>query len=135
MLELFSLNVQVGQNGSIPFNNIKLAKGISAIHNAPATVQFNKSGIYMVKVMASVTPAAAGDVSIQLAKDGVLDQSAFSIATGAAGQTTTLGFCTLVQVRDNNTCCCNTSPTTIQVLNTGQASTFPIVKIIVTKLC
>lgn len=135
MLELFSLNVQVGQNGSIPFNNIKLAKGISAIHNAPATVQFNKSGVYMVKVMASVTPAAAGDVSIQLAKDGVLDQSAFSIATGAAGQTTTLGFCTLVQVRDNNTCCCNTSPTTIQVLNTGQASTFPIVKIIVTKLC
>lgn len=135
MLELFSLNVQVGQNGSIPFNNIKLAKGISAVHNAPATVQFNKSGVYMVKVMASVTPAAAGDVSIQLAKDGVLDQSAFSIATGAAGQTTTLGFCTLVQVRDNNTCCCNTSPTTIQVLNTGQASTFPIVKIIVTKLC
>lgn len=135
MLELFSLNVQVAQNGSIPFNNIKIAKGISAIHNAPATVQFNKSGVYMVEVNASVTPAAAGDVSIQLAKNGVLDQSAYSIATGAAGSTTTLGFSTLIQVKENNTCCCNTSPTTIQLLNTGQAGTFPIVKMVVTKLC
>jgi len=48
-------------------------------------VQFNKSGVYMVKISASITPTAAGDVSIQLAKNGVLDLGSFSIATGAAG--------------------------------------------------
>lgn len=135
MLKLYSLNVEVGQNGSIPFNNISLAKGQSAVLSAPATIQFNRSGIYMVSVDASITPAAAGDVSIQLAKNGLLDQGSFSTATGAADQTTTLGFTTLVQVRENNTCCCNTSPTTIQIINTGQAGTFPIVSMTVTKIC
>jgi len=38
----------------------------------------------MVSVDASITPAAAGDVSIQLAKNGLLDQGSFSTATGAA---------------------------------------------------
>lgn len=135
MLKLYSLNVDVAQNGSIPFNNISIGKGTSAVLSAPGTVQFNKSGVYMVAVNASITPAAAGDVSIQLAKNGMLDQGAFSVATAAADTTTALSFTTLVQVRDNNTCCCNTSPTTIQLLNTGQAGTFPIVSMTVTKIC
>ncbi len=135
MLELYSLNVDVAQNGSIPLNNIKIAKGLTAIHSAPATVQLNKSGVYMVSVSASITPAAAGDVSIQLAKNDVLQLGAFSTATGAAAQTTALSFETLVQVRDNNTCCCNTSPTTLQLINTGQAGTFPVVRMVITKIC
>ena len=135
MLELYSLNTTVEQNGSIPFNNVDLAKGCSAILTAPGTVQFNKSGVYMVDVSASITPAAAGDVSIQLAKNGLLDPGATSIATGAADSTTTLSFTTLVQVKENNTCCCNTSPTTIQLINTGQAGTFPIVGMTITKIC
>lgn len=135
MLKLYSLNVEVAQNGSIPFNNISIGKGMSAVLSAPGTVQFNKSGIYMVAVDASITPAAAGDVSIQLAKNGLLDPGATSIATGAADSTTTLSFTTLVQVKENNTCCCNTSPTTIQLINTGQAGTFPIVGTTITKIC
>ena len=135
MLKLYSLNVDVDENGTIPFNNVDLAKGCTAVLTAPGTVQFNKSGVYMVAVNASITPAAAGDVSIQLAKNGMLDQGAFSVATAAADTTTALSFTTLVQVRDNNTCCCNTSPTTIQLLNTGQAGTFPIVSMTVTKIC
>ena len=135
MIDLYSLNIQVAQNGSIPFNNVNIIKGISASHSAPATIELNKSGIYMVSVDASITPAAAGDVSIQLAKNGILDQGAYSIATGAADNTVTLGFSSLVQVKENNTCCCNTSPTTLQLINTGQAGTFPIVKMVVTKIC
>ena len=135
MIDLYSLNIQVAQNGSIPLNNINIIKGISASHSAPATIELNKSGIYMVSVDASITPAAAGDVSIQLAKNGILDQGAYSIATGAADDTVTLGFSSLVQVKENNTCCCNTSPTTLQLINTGQAGTFPIVKMVVTKIC
>ena len=136
MLQLYSLNVDVDQNGSIPFNNVSLAKGCTAVLTAPGSVQFNKSGVYMVKISASITPTAAGDVSIQLAKNGVLDLGSFSTATGAAGQTTALGFTSLVQVsRDNNPCNCTTTPTTIQLINTGQAGTFPIVRMTVTKIC
>lgn len=48
MLELYSLNVEVDENGSIPFNNADLVKGITAVQTAPATIQLNKSGVYMV---------------------------------------------------------------------------------------
>lgn len=139
MLELYSLNVEVAQNGSIPFNNVDLAKGCTAVLAGPATVQFNRSGVYMVKVSASITPAATGTVRIQLARDGVLELGSFSEATGAADDTTSLGFTSLVQVnRNNNPCNCAENPVTIQLINTsetGQASTFPIVRMAVTKIC
>lgn len=136
MLELYSLNVEVDENGSIPFNNIDLAKGCTAVLSAPGTVQFNKSGVYMVNVSASITPAAAGDVSIQLAKGGVLELGSFSTATAAADDTIPLGFTSLVQVpRSNNPCNCTSNPTTVQLINTGQAGTFPIVRMVITKIC
>ena len=135
MIELYSLNVDVAANGSIPLNNIGIVKGKTAVHTAPASIQLNKSGIYMVSCNASLATAAAGTASIQLVKDNVLVQNAQSIASAAAASTTSLGFDTLVQVRDDNTCCCNTSPTTLQILNTGSAGTFPIVNVVVTKVC
>lgn len=135
MLELYSTNVTEAQNGSIPFNNTSIAKGVTAIHNGPSTIELNKSGIYMVSVHGSITPAAAGTVSIQLARNDALQLDAVSSATGAADETTHLGFDTLVQVKSNNTCCCDSSPTTLQVINTGQAGVFPIVNIVVTKVC
>ena len=135
MLELYSLNVNVEENGSIPFNNINIAKGSTATHNAPGTISLNKAGVYMVSVSASITPTTTGDVSIQLAKDNVLQLGAFSVEDGTAAETTALAFDTLVQVRSDNTCCCNTSPTTLQLINTGEAGTFPIVKMVITKIC
>ena len=136
MLELYSLNVEVDQNGSIPFNNVDLAKGCTAVLTAPGTVQFNKSGVYMVDVSASIAPTAAGTVSIQLAKNGVLELGSFSVASAAAASTVSLGFTSLVQVnKNNNPCDCTTNPTTIQLINTGQAGTFPIVRMVITKIC
>ena len=136
MLELYSLNVEVDQNVSIPFNNVDLAKGCTAVLTAPGTVQFNKSGVYMVDVSASIAPTAAGTVSIQLAKNGVLELGSFSVASAAAASTVSLGFTSLVQVsKNNNPCDCTTNPTTIQLINTGQAGTFPIVRMVVTKVC
>lgn len=135
MIELYSTNVTVDSNSSIPLNNISIVKGSTAIHSAPASIQLNKSGVYMVSVNASITPAAAGTVSIQLAKDNILQLNALSSATGAADSISALSFHTLVQVKDNNTCCCNTSPTILQILNTGQAGTFSIVNVVVTKIC
>lgn len=97
------------------------------VNNYPYNANYNYNG--------SMTPAAAGTVRIQLAQNNVLDLSSFSEATGAAAQITDLSFTTLVQVRDNNTCCCNTAPTTLQLINAGEAGTFSIVRVTVTKLC
>ena len=102
MLELYSLNVAVEENGSIPFNNSDLAKGITAVQTAPATIQLNKRGVYMVSCSASIIPDAAGDVSIQLAKDGVLELGSFSVGEGTADETTALAFTALVQVNKDN---------------------------------
>ena len=135
MIELYSTNIGVGENASIPLNNIGIAKGNTAIHSAPATIQLNKSGIYMVACHASVELAAAGTAGIQLAKDNVLAQNAVSIAAAPATSVTALGFETLIQVRDSNTCCCNTAPTTLQIQNIGGISTFSNINVVVTKVC
>jgi len=74
----------------------------------------------MVDVSASIAPTAAGTVSIQLAKNGVLELGSFSVASAAAASTVSLGFTSLVQVnKNNNPCDCTTNPTTIQLINTG----------------
>ena len=136
MLELYSLNIEVDSNSSIPFNTADLAKGCTAIQTAPATVQFNKSGVYMVECSGSVTATTPGDVSIQLAKNGVLQPGSISSATAAADSITPLAFTSLVQVsQNNNPCNCTINPTTIQLINTGVAGTFDIVRMVVTKLC
>ena len=136
MLELYSLNVNVGANGDIPLNNSNFSKGCTATHSAPATIELNKKGVYRVAVNASVTPAAAGPVGIQLVKNGIVSAPARSIATGTTGSTATLGFETLVQVPFDNTCCCATSPTSLQLINpTTVASTYSIVDVVVSKLC
>lgn len=135
MLDVYSLNVIVGSTATIPFNNTNLVKGNTAILTAPGSIQLNKRGVYMVECDASVVPSAAGTASIQLTKDGALQQQAQSSVTGTAGAISTLGFHTLVPVRQDNTCCCFTSPVTLQVLNTGVASTFNNISLTVTKIC
>ena len=136
MLELYSLNVSVDANSDIPLNNSNFSKGCTATHSAPATIELNKKGVYRVAVNASVTPAAAGPVGIQLVKNGLPSAPAQSIATGTLGSTSTLGFETLVQVPFDNTCCCATSPTNLQLINpTTVASTYSIVDVVVSKLC
>lgn len=136
MLEIYSLNITVPSNGDIPFNSTSFAKGCTATHSAPSTTALNKRGVYRVSVEASVTPSVAGDVGIQLLRDGVAVVSAFSTTTGVADETTTLGFETLVRVQQDNTCCCTSSPVILQVLNTAEDEvTYPIIKMTVSKLC
>lgn len=136
MVEIYSTNITVAQNEAIPFNVSKVAKGCTAVQTAPATVQLNKRGVYMVQVSGSIAPTAAGTVSFQLAKNGVLELGSFAEAAGTAGDAVDLSFSALVQVtKDNNPCCCADSPTTIQLVNTGEDGVYSIVRMIVTKLC
>ena len=134
MIQSYSTNLTVDANTAIPFNNVAIKKGCSAEMAGAAAIELNKAGIYMVSVDGSITPAAAGEVSIQLSKNGILQPQAQAIETGALDSVTNLKFETLVQVKENNTCSCCTSPTTIQVIN-GAEGTYSNINIVVTKLC
>lgn len=124
MIEAYSLNVTVPENSAIPFNNVVLQKGCTAVLNGTSTIQLNKCGVYMVAVDCSSAAAA----TIQLYKNGIAQAQA--ISTG-----TTPNFVTLIQVDENNTCCPCASPTNIQVINTGDAAaTFTDANITVTKV-
>lgn len=123
MLEAYSLNVAVAANAAIPFNNVSLEKGCTAVLSSPATVQLNKCGVYMVAVEASAAAAA----TIQLYKDDVAQPQAISTGTSPS-------FVTLVQVDHNNCGCACSSPTLLQV-KTPAAATFTDASIVVTKVC
>lgn len=135
MLEAYSNGVAVATNDTIPFYNVSLRKGCTVELDSPGTVQLNKKGIYMVEVDAAGIPTAAGLMSIQLSKDGVLQPQAQSAVTGTAAQVSNMSFKTLVQVKEDNTCSCCTSPTMVRVVNTGVPATYSIANICVTKIC
>lgn len=124
MLEVYSSNVAVGLDAAIPFNNVIIRKGCTAVESAPATIQLNKCGVYMV----AVDGTAEAETTIELYKDGLTQPQAQSTGT-------TLGFTTLVQVPNNNSNCCCASPTVLQLMNTGAATTFPNINVVVTKIC
>ena len=125
MLEVYSLFIDVDPNAAIPLNNVVIEKGCTATLSAPATIQLNKAGVYMVSVDASSTESA----TIQLYKDGVPLPQAQS--TGMA-----IGFTTLIQVQSNNSNCPCSSPTILQLTNTGEAAaTYDNVNVVVTKVC
>lgn len=134
MLEIYSENITVGANSPIPFNNVSIKKGCTAVLSAPATVQFNKCGVYMVSCDASINPTATGEVEIQLYKNGIPQPQAQSIVDATTGEYSTLHFTTLVQVPENNTSCCCSSPTTVQIINSAESS-FAIINVCVTKIC
>ena len=135
MLEAYSTNVDVAQNSAIPFNNVSITKGCTAKLDSPGSIALNKAGVYMVSVDGAATPSAAGTVSIQLSKNGTLQPQAQSAVTGTTSTIDNISFVTLVQVREDNTCSCCTSPTIIRVINTGEDANYAIVNICVTKIC
>ena len=143
MLEIYSLNIEVGagdgtvSSPSIPFNNASLTKGCTVEKTAPSTIQFNKSGIYNITLDASASAAATTDpITVQLVKNGILQPQAQSTLTPAAADALgSLHFETLVQVPSDNSSCCCSIPTTVEVVNTNSAATFKNVNMCITKIC
>lgn len=135
MLEAYSTNIAVATNSAIPFNNVSIEKGCTAKIESSATISLNKSGVYMVEVDAAAIPTTAGVMSIQLSKDGILQPQAQSAVTGATTDVDNMSFTTLVQVKEDNTCNCCSSPTVIRIVNTGVPATYNIANICVTKIC
>lgn len=135
MLEVYSLNVEVAENSAIPLNNVSIQKGCTAVNSAPATIQLDRCGVYMVSCDCSAVPEDAGLMAIQMYKNGVAQPQAQASSTGETGDTTTMGFQTLVQVSENNTNCCCSSPTLLQIFNVGVEATYSNINVCVTKIC
>lgn len=138
MIEAYSLNVSVGANQPVPFNNVTVQKGCTVKQTSPTTFVFNKKGTYMVSLDAAgaISGTDAANLVMQLVKNAVLQPQAQAIANSAsATDVEALGFVTLVQVdEDNNPCVCSKTPTTIQVLN-AVAALYNKVNITITKIC
>ena len=136
MIQAYSTNISVPANNNIPLNNLKIRKGCNENLAAPATIQLQKRGVYVVSVDAYGSAAAPGEISVQLVKNGVPQPSAISQANVAAADSiVTLGFKDLVQVpQDNNACCC-TSPTELSFVTGDTDITGLHFNVVVTKLC
>ena len=136
MLEAYSTNQTIEQNGILPFNSVSLRKGKTAILNGVSSIELNCSGVYEITLNLSGLPASAGDVIVTMNKDGVAQtQATIRIPTVTTAQGISGSVSTLVQVSRNNGSCCCMSPTTIQFANTGVALTDLRVNVVVTKIC
>ena len=115
MLQVYSSNLTVDANTVFPFNNVVIDKGCAENLSAPATIQLNKAGIYLVEMDGFATPDAATAVSVQLVVNGVAQPQAItSFVPASVTDTRTFGFKTFVRVLENNCQCnCLTSPTTL----------------------
>ena len=135
MLQAYSSNITVAANTAYPLNNVTVEKGCSVVLSAPGTIQLNKRGLYCVTCDGYNTASAAGTVSTQLAINGVLQPQAIAEYTGSTTAIGDFKFQTLVQVAQDNTKCCCTSPTTLQFINGATAVEDAHINVVVTKLC
>ena len=136
MLQVYSDNLAVAANTVYPFNNVVMDKGCAEQLSAPATIQLNKQGVYLVEMDGYATPDAATAVSVQLMVNGVAQPQAITSFTPASiTDTRTFGFKTFVRVLENNCQCnCLTAPTTLQFMNGETAVSDAHINVVITKI-
>ena len=136
MLQVYSDNLAVAANAAFTFNNIVIDKGCAETLGAPASIELNQRGIYLVEMDGFATPDAATEVSVQLMINGVAQPQAISSFIPASiTDARTFGFKTLVRVVENNCQCnCLTSPTTLQFINGDTAVSDAHINVVITKL-
>jgi hypothetical protein len=135
MLQAYSSNLTVAANTAFPFNNVTIDKGCGETLSAPASIQLNQRGVYLVEVDGYGTGAADGVNTVQLYVNGVAQPQAISSFTAATTTTSNFSFKTYVQVTSNNCPCnCISSPTVLQILNGAQGLTTAHINVLVTKI-
>ena len=136
MLQAYSSNITITAGSAIPFNNVIIDKGCAEKLSAPATIEINQRGVYIVKIDGFGTGSAAGTETIQLYINDIAQPQAQCQFTTAASDISNFSFNTLIQVNKNNcNCNCYTSPTVLQVQADGANMTDANINIVVTKLC
>ena len=136
MLEAYSKSETVNATtGIVPFDSVTLKKGCTAQLNGVSSIQLNKCGVYEVIFNATALATTAGNITVEMTKNGVAQPQATRTITGATVATSVnVPIATLVQVTDNNSCRCCDTPTILQFINTGVAWTGDI-DVVVTKIC
>ena len=135
MLQAYSSSLDVAANAAFPFNNVTVDKGYAETLSAPATIQLNQRGVYLVEVDGFATGGAAGTDTIQLYVNGLAYPQAISSLTLTTTGISTFAFKTFVQVVMNNCeCNCISSPTVLQIMNGEQAITNSHINIVITKI-
>ena len=136
MLQVYSSNLAVDANTVFPFNNVVMDKGCAENLSAPATIQLNKAGVYLVEMDGFATPDAATAVSVQPVVNGVAQPQAItSFVPASITDARTFGFKTFVRVLENNCQCnCLTSPTTLQFINGDTAVSDAHINVVITKI-
>ena len=136
MLQVYSDSLAVAAATVFPFNNVVMDKGCAETLNAPATIQLNQRGVYLVEMDGFATPDAATEVSVQLYVNGVAQPQAISsFVPASVTDTRTFGFKTFVRVLENNcNCNCLTSPTTLQFMNGETAVSDAHINVVITKI-
>ena len=135
MLQVYSSNLDVAAGAALPFNNVTVDKGCAERLSAPATIELNARGVYLVEVDGFATGVAAGAGTLQLYVNGLAYPQAITSFTTAAASIANFGFKTFIQVTENNcNCNCISSPTVLQLINGEQELTETHVNIVVTKI-
>jgi len=129
MIEAYSNNIDVAAGSSIPLNNVSLQAGSTVTLVGASTVRLNCPGIYCISMDGYAEPSEAGDVTIQLVKDGINLTQAVSTFTGATGDSNTFHFDAKVKIP----CQCAV-PSEIQFLNSGVGVTGLHINVSVTKI-
>ena len=136
MLQVYSDSLTVAAATVFPFNNVVMDKGCAETLTAPATIQLNQRGVYLVEMDGFATPDAATAVSVQLYVNGIAQPQAISsFVPASVTDARTFGFKTFVRVLENNcNCNCLTSPTTLQVMNGETAVSYAHINVVITKI-
>lgn len=121
MLEIYSKNQTIAPTtGIIPFTSTALKKGCTSELFGTDTIYLNKCGVYEIIFEGEYLAGTAGNINIQMTKNGTVQQQAIRTVVGASTtESKSVSICTLVQVKDSNTCRCCDSPTVIRFINTG----------------
>lgn len=136
MLQAYSSNLTIAAGAAFPFNNVTIDKGCGESLSAPASIQLNKRGVYLVEVDGFGTGAQAETGTTQLYVNGVAQPQAISSYTTATASISNFGFKTFVQVAENNCPCnCVSAPTVLQIMNGEADLTDAHINVVVTKIC
>ena len=140
MLQVYSNGLSVEPGNSYSLNNVTFLKGCTAGQTAPATLIFNKKGVYLIEVDAYGSATAAGTYGVQVAVNGTPRLDAISMATiPAVGDLAAVSTKAIVVVpQDNCPCNCYSAPTTVQIINPVEATATTDdthINVVVTKLC
>lgn len=137
MLDVYSNTPQtIITDGIIIFNTNRVQTGCTATHAAgTGAISLNKSGFYLVHFNGDAAESGtAGDITVQLLKNGVLVPAAEATEDSTATtDIVNLTFETIVKVTPECLSCGNTVSLTF--VDTGVGAVFSNVEVVVTKLC